>query len=842
MTVLTLKSDRTEAASRSVEETFNALDTRPSGLSATEAAERLERHGPNIVATHDISLPTIIMRQITGNPLFLVLAAATAVSYSLGQHVSSYYIFAMMAVSIVLGVWNEYGAERTVAALLKKISPTAIVLRDGERVEIPVARLTVGDIVLLSRGSIVPADLRIIETHGLEINQSALTGEPLPVGKTADPVSSPPHDLGTSTNLAFMGTSVESGSGKGVVLAIGKATEFGAIAKSTVFAKPQTGFEKGLTRFGALLVRVIFILTVVIFVVNAMLGRPLLESLLFALAIAVGLTPELLPVIVTVSLSHGAGVLARKKVIAKQLIAIENLGNMDVLCTDKTGTLTEGLIELVGHEDAQGRKETDVLTAALMTSDPVAHRRMTASIDAAIWRYAEKNRTSAETTSVTRVTEEPLDFDRRAMFAVVEQGGARELYVNGAPEFVLGQCPADVRARYQERFDALSAEGYRVTAVAKRTVPVQDAYGWNDVADLTFVGFLSFLDVPKLSAKQALAELQHLDVAVKIITGDSEIVTQKVCEEVGMAITGMLLGADIAEMTDDELAEKLPATNVFARMSPEDKGRIIATLRKAGHVVGYLGDGINDIPSLRAADVGISVNTAVDVAKDAAQIVLLSKGLEVITDGIREGRTTFNNTIKYILMGTSSNFGNMVSAAGASFFLPFLPMTPLQILLTNGLYDFSQFSISADSVDPEALVKPRQWNIGFIRNYMLFFGPVSSLYDFLTFGVMLYVFHATGALFQTGWFIESMMTEILVVFVIRTARVPFWKSRPGRWLARTCIGIVAVSLLLPFSPLAASLGFVAPPPSYFIILLVLVGTYLAIVETLKRFFFRSFMP
>ena len=820
-----------------VEETYAHLATRPAGLTKAEALERQGRYGKNALAEGGTTLPTIIVRQVTGNPLIIVLAVATAISYALGQHVSSYYIFAMMAVSVVLGVWNEYGAERTVRELLKKISPTAIVLRDDERTEIPVAEVTVGDVVLLSRGSIAPADLRLVEAHGLACNESALTGESLPVEKTAAPAATPAQ--GRPANLAYMGSTVEAGFGKGVVIRIGAETEFGSIAKSTVFAKPQTDFEKGLASFGSLLVRVILVLTAGIFIVNALFGHPILDSLLFALAIAVGLTPELLPVIVTISLSHGAGILAKKHVVVKQLIAVENLGNMDILCTDKTGTLTEGSIELVSYEDAHGKKTAATLQAALLCNDALAHRKvMGTGIDAAVWHYALKNHVHLE--DAVKIAGEPFDFERRMAFAVVEEGSARRLIVNGAPEAVLASCRGHDAEKLRARFDALSRDGYRVTAVAAKPVEEKAAYGWDDAAGSAFLGFLVFLDVPKLSAKQALAELARLDVAVKIITGDNEIITKKVCGEVGMEITGLLLGADIAALSDEALTEAALRANVFARTSPEDKARIIAVLRKAGHVVGYMGDGVNDIPSLRAADVGISVNTAVAAAKEAASIVLLSKGLKVVADGIREGRITFANTIKYILMGTSSNFGNMFSAAGASFFLPFLPMTPVQILLTNGLYDLSQLAIPTDRVDPESLHKPRHWDVRFIRNYMVFFGPISSVYDFLTFGVMLFVFHAQGALFQTGWFIESMMTEILVVFVIRTSRVPFWKSRPGNWLLGACLGIVFVSVLLPFSPLAASLGLVAPPLLYFFILLALVTTYLLLVEFLKRFFLVRF--
>ncbi len=824
----------------SFEDTLTRLQTRPSGLTSAEALERVRRFGQNSINGRHANLLTIVLRQITGNPLIIVLAVATFISFLLGQHISSYYIFGLIVVSVILGVWNEYGAEKTVEALLRKISPTTAVLRNDERTEIPVTQVTIGDIVLLSRGSIVPADLRLIEVQELQINQSALTGESAPVYKTADPLKTSSDDITELENIAFMGTSVDAGAGKGVVVRIGKDTAFGKIAQHAMYAKPQTEFEKGLSQFGSLLVKVILIFTVAIFVINGALGHPLLESLLFALAIAVGLTPELLPVIVTISLSHGAGLLAKKGVVAKQLIAIEDLGNMDVLCTDKTGTLTEGSIELVDFIDKHGKQDPSVLLASLYCNNAVVHRRISgSSIDTAVWHYALKHHIHPDP-HATKLHSEPFDFYKKAMFSVTEENGKTILRASGAPEFVLDACKQGKDMdMLQKLYASKSADGLRVIAIAEKQVTRKDAYTWDDASGLTFVGFLTFLDVPKLSAKEALADLQRLNVDVKIITGDNEIVTEKICREVGMDIIGIMQGSDIEALSDEELAKRVGGVNVFTRTNPEQKMRVVKALRAIGHTVGYLGDGINDIPSLRNADVGISVNTAVDVAKDAASIVLLSTGLDVIAEGISEGRKTFANTIKYILMGTSSNFGNMFSAAGASFFLPFLPMTPVQILLTNGLYDLSQLSIPTDRVDDESLVKPRHWDISFIRDYMVFFGPISSLYDFLTFGVLIYFIHAHTALFQTGWFIESMATEILVVFVIRTSRTPFFKSRPSGWLAGTCLGIVLASVLLPFSPFAASLGFMAPPPLYFLLLVILVSTYLLLVEILKTRFLKK---
>ncbi len=825
----------------SFEDTLTGLQTRLGGLSNTEALNRQREYGLNTIHKRNVNPLLIFLRQFKDNPLIIVLAVATLISFFLGQQISSYYIFALIFISVFLGMWNEYAAERTIDNLLKKISPTAVVMRNDEHLEIPVSQLTVGDIVILSEGSIIPADLRIIESKDMEVNESPLTGESKTVFKIANAVDLKSNNLTEMSNIAFMGTSVESGSARGVVINIAKQTEFGKIAKSALYVKPETDFEKGLTKFGQLLVKVILILTTAIFLINALLGHKLLDSLIFSLAIAVGLTPELLPVIVTVSLSHGAGKLAKKKVVAKQLIAIENLGNMDVLCTDKTGTLTEGNIEVVDYIDAEGHKNPQVLIAGLRCNTAIIHHKVAGNaIDVSIWHYAIKNHIHL-TANVSKVDEESFDYTRKAMFSVIAKEGKYSLIVKGAPQAILDWCVDDrQRKELAEKFSKLNQDGLRIVAIAEKEINKKEDYSWDDVKDLRFLGYLSFLDIPKTSAKEALMKLNKLNISIKVITGDNEIIAQKVCKEVGMNVAGVLTGPQMDKLTDEDLRKKVEQANLFTRVSPTQKLKIIQTLRDIGHTVGFMGDGINDIPALRSADVGISVNTAIDVAKDAAAIVLLRKSLDVIADGIMEGRRTFNNTIKYILMGTSSNFGNMFSAAGASFLLPFLPMTPVQILLTNGLYDLSQLSIPTDNVDHESLIRPRHWNINFIRNYMIFFGPISSVYDFLTFGVMIYIFHAQNALFQTGWFIESMATEILVVFVIRTSRSPFFLSKPSKWLLGTCVGIVLVSLLLPFSPLAGTLGLVTPPPLYFFILIILVSTYLILVEFMKHIFLRKY--
>lgn len=824
------------------DEILQNLHTATSGLTEVEVIKRQKQNGLNIIHKRNVNFLTIFLRQFTGNPLIIILAAATFISYLLGQQISSYYIFGIIIASVILGLWNEYSAFRTVDALLRKISPTALVERNSEKLEIPVSHLTIGDIVFLSQGSIIPADVRLIETKDLEVNQSALTGEARTVFKTSYSLPETPKGAMNIDNIGYMGTNVESGSGRGVVIRIGKNTEFGKIAETTSFVRPVTEFQKGLTTFGDLIIKVIIIMTIAIFGINWLLGHKLIDSLLFSLAIAVGLTPELLPVIVTVSLAHGAGKLAKKHIVIKQLISIENLGNMDVLCTDKTGTITEGKIDVIDYIDRHEKQNPQILDLALLCNSALVHHKILGNaIDVSLWEYANKKKIHPDK-DIKKLDEEPFDYNRKAMYTVIKQGNETKLIIKGAPDNVLALCKNIVdKKALHERLVALNEDGLRMVALATKQVPEKKEYTWEDVKDLTFEGYITFLDIPKKSAKEALEKLHSLNVQTKIITGDNEIITQKICREVGIPVKQVLLGNDLENLSEEMLLAKVNTVDVFARVTPEQKLRIIETLQKHGHTVGYMGDGINDLPSLHSADVGISVNTAVDVAKDAAAVVLLRKSLDVIADGIIEGRKTFSNTIKYILMATSSNFGNMFSAAGASFFLPFLPMTPVQILLTNSLYDISQLSIPSDNVDPESLVKPRHWNINFIKNYMLFFGPLSSIFDYITFGVMIFIFHAKGSFFQTGWFIESIATEILVIFVIRTARTPFFLSKPGKWLVLTCLTLASVGVILPFTPLAAALGLVVPPFRYFGILLLLIAAYLFLVETVKSIFLKRFI-
>ncbi|HET9947148.1 MAG TPA: magnesium-translocating P-type ATPase, partial [Patescibacteria group bacterium] len=732
------------------------------GLSSQEVLEHQKKYGLNVFYKQKTSVLNLLFRQITTNPLTVILLIATFVSYSLGQRVSSYYIFTMILLSVFLGFWNEFSAQKTVETLLKKISSTVLVIRNGKQEEIPASQITVGDVVFLSEGSIIPADMTLVEVKELEMNESVLTGESQTVYKS----------LSSKTeSLIFAGTSVVSGWGKGIVDAVGNQTRYGKIAGEVAFVKPITDFQKGLLDFGQLVIKVIILITIAIFAVNAFLGHSILESLLFSLAIAVGLTPELLPVIVTISLSHGAGKLAKKHVVAKQLIAIENLGNMDILCTDKTGTLTEGDIHLTDFKTLDGKQSLDILQKVLTFIPPHQHKHSNA-IDEALQSYAHSHMITIGENKVIDV--EPFSYEKKYSYAVIEEKGKRKIVVRGIPEVLFALSGKN---HVPKALIDLQNEGSRVVVVGEKEIGKKENYSDKDLQGIKIIGFVSFVDLPKKTAKQAIAHLHSLGVRVKILTGDSDLVTKKICDEVGLSIEGIITGDDLEKVSKEKFEELIEKNTIFARLTPEQKLLIVQTLQKQGHAVGYMGDGVNDLPTLHGADVGISVNTAVDVAKDAASIVLLRKGLDVVAEGIVEGRKTFQNTLKYILMATSSNFGNMFSAAGASFFLAFLPMTPLQILLTNGLYDFSQTTIPSDNVDKESLKKPRHWDIKFLRDYMIFFGPISSLFDFVTFGIMIFVFHASHALFQTGWFVESVATEILVIFVIRTSRSPFFLSR-----------------------------------------------------------------
>jgi Mg2+-importing ATPase len=825
------------AATLPGDEVLGRLQTSADGLSRDEAQARLAQGGPNALRSHGARPLTVLVRQLR-NPLLVLLVAAAVTSAAVGERTSALIILAIIGMSVGLGFVNEYRSELAVEALHSQLRHTALVIRDGQRSAVDVTEIVPGDVVRLAVGDVVPADLRLLQADGLECDEALLTGESLPAEKHSDPVRAPESSLDLPA-CAFMGTVVRQGTGLGVVVSTGGQTEFGAIALKLGERQPQTAFQLGLRDFSLLLVRVTVVLAGSILVINVVLGRSLLGSVLFALAIAVGLTPQLLPAIVTISLSTGAKRLAASKVVVKRLVSIEDLGNIAVLFTDKTGTLTEGRITFAAALDPDGGSSTAVLRAGLLCNDATVSNGQVIGgnqLDQALWQAPDAHLSGAE--GARRVATLPFDYQRRLASVLVEHGGQREVIVKGAPETVLARCTSVVPAA-QAVLDRQFAAGSRVIAVAARAAPESTALTVDDERDLDLVGFLTFIDRPKGDAGAALERLRRLDVQVKIITGDNDRVAQKVCADIGLAVDQTLTGSQLDRLDEAQLAAALAATTIFARVTPEQKSRLIRAQRSLGSTVGFLGDGVNDAVALHDADVGISVPTATDVAKDAADIVLLDKDLEILATGIVEGRRIFANTIKYVLMGTSSNFGNMFSAGGASLFLSFLPMLPTQILLNNLLYDASEMAIPTDNVDEEQLQRPAHWDTAFIRRFMTVFGPISSIFDFATFGIMIWVFHAHAPLFRSGWFVESLATQSLIIFAIRTRRVPFFHSRPSTPLALATVVCVTIGVVLPFSPLAHVLGFVALPAGFLAALMAMIVVYLALVELGKVRFYRT---
>ncbi|HWQ94603.1 MAG TPA: magnesium-translocating P-type ATPase [Gammaproteobacteria bacterium] len=824
------------------------LDAHLEGLTQAEAKDRLRRYGPNVLQKRPERALMIQFLLRLNNPLILLLLAASAVSAFTGEVAGALIIGVMVIASVALDFAQERHAERTAEKLRQSVAVHAQAVRDGQPREVMVAKIVPGDIVLLTAGDIVSADGRVLEARDFFVNQALLTGEPYPVEKHPGDLAGTVEEMGGAQNTVFMGASVVSGMAKILVCATGAETSVGGIAQTLARKAPRTAFELGTRQFGLLILRMTFLLVVFVLLVNALFHRPMLESLLFALALAVGLTPELLPMVVTVTLARGALRMAKKHVVVKQMIAIQNLGSMDVLCTDKTGTLTEAHIRLERHLDAYGRDSSEVLRLAYLNS--YFETGLKSPLDEAILEHEE-----IDVSAWKKIDEVPFDFERRRVSVLVDNGTTRLLAVKGSPEDILrlsthyaagaeaAHQPLDqaTLSRIQSLYDDLGREGFRVLGIAFREVARDHPHAVvSDETGLVFAGLAAFLDPPKQSAAGALAALAGSGVAVKVITGDNELVTRHVCKELGLAVTGMLNGSQIQQLDDQALQAHVEAVNLFCRVTPAQKNRIILALKARGHTVGYLGDGVNDAPSLHSADIGISVDSAVDVAKEAAEMILLRRDLHVLHDGVLEGRRTFGNVMKYIMMATSSNFGNMFSMAGAALVLPFIPMLPLQILLNNFLYDISEIAIPLDSVDEDDLKRPRHWDMAFVRNFMLSIGPVSSVFDFLTFYVMLKFLHAGEALFQTGWFVESLATQVLVIFVIRTRGNPF-KSRPHAWLIWSSLIVVAVGALLPYTPLAAQLGFVPLPPAFFVILGAMVAVYLVMVEMGKRWFYRHFV-
>ncbi|HEV8718702.1 MAG TPA: magnesium-translocating P-type ATPase [Candidatus Binatia bacterium] len=822
------------------------LGSSPEGLKSEEAARRLVQYGPNVFTSHRQRALLLEFLSRFRNPLVLLLLAASGISALTGEVTSFFIISAIVLMSVTLDFVQEHRAGQAAERLKQTVAVRVSVLRDGKAQEAPLSELVPGDVILLSAGNLVPADGRVLEAKDFFVNQALLTGEPYPVEKHPGDLTEPETALGNATNAVFMGTSVISGTARMLACRTGTNTALGEIAETLSHKAPQTAFERGTHDFGLLILRLTLLLVLFVLFVNAYFQRPWLESFLFAVALAVGLTPELLPMVVSVTLARGALRMAEKKVIVKRLAAIHDLGSMDTLCTDKTGTLTEARIRLERHLDALGRDSQRVLELAYLNS--YFETGLKSPLDDAILQHGDE----VDVSGWQKIDEVPFDFERRRVSVLVDNGKIRLLVVKGALEDILrlsthreGEGPNDLqpineaaRRRIQAQFEALGRDGFRVLGIAWKLEGNDHCHAIvDDETELVFAGFAAFLDPPKASAAAVLKSLAEDGVTVKVVTGDNELVTQHVCTRLGLPMIGVLTGAEIARMDDQALQARVETTNLFCRVTPVQKNRIILALKQRGHVVGYLGDGINDAPSLHSADVGLSVDSAVDVAKEAAALILLEHDLSVLHDGVLEGRRTFGNIMKYIMMGTSSNFGNMFSMAGASLVLPFLPMLPLQILLNNFLYDISEIPIPLDSVDADYLSRPRHWNMHFIRNFMLVVGPVSSLFDFLTFFVLLRVLHADEALFHTGWFVESLATQVLVIFIIRTRGNP-WRSRPSLFLTVTSLVVVAVAMLLPVTPVGVHLGFVSPPPLFFFILAGMVGVYLGAVEGVKQWFYR----
>ena len=825
----------------SPEEVLTRLGSGPDGLSPQEAAERLQRIGPNILATHRVRASAVLFEQIR-NPILVLLLGAALVSGLTGGGTNAAIIAVIVGLSVGLGFINEYRAQKAMTALRAKIHQEAEVRRGGNAFRVPVADLVPGDVISLRIGTIVPADVRLLEVDELECDEGVLTGESMPVVKSvASEGDRSPMD---QPGCAFLGTVVHQGSALGVVVRTGKGTAFGQIAAGLSEKPSQTAFEAGLSRFSRFLFAVAAILTAFIFVANVALSRPLIDALLFSLAIAVGIAPEMMPAIVTVSLSAGSRALAKKKVLVKRLVAIEDLGNIEVLFTDKTGTLTEGAISFERSLDATGNDNTNSLTLGLVCNEATLSDGVPVggnALDQALWSAVGAGREAegVEASAYQRQGVLPFDHERQMASVLVRDEHGRSILVSkGAPEAILSRC-VGVPAAAGGVLETLFSGGSRVVAVSSRPAEDIAELSTQNETGMELVGFLTFADRPKSDARAAIAQLGRLGVEVKVITGDNGLVAAKVCADIGLANKGVLSGTEIGLLDDDQLSEAIEKTTVFARIGPDQKSRIIKVARRAGKDVAYLGDGVNDAVALHHADVGISVDSGTDVAKDAADVVLLDKDLGVLADGVMEGRRIFANTMKYVLMATSSNFGNMFSAAGASLFLSFLPMLPSQILLNNLLYNTGQLVIPTDHVDLEALARPAAWDMKFIRRFMSVFGPVSSIFDFLTFWVMLSVLQAGHTEFRTGWFVESIATQTLVVYVIRTRRVPFFKSRPSLPMLLVPTGAALVGAVLPYTGVAHLLGFTPLPTTFFLLLFGMVIVYLCLVELAKTRFYRT---
>jgi Mg2+-importing ATPase len=827
------------------EQLLSALHATAGGLNPADVEPRLKQYGLNALEAQRKATALGLFLSQFKSPLVLILMGAAIVSGILGQWTDAIIVLAVVLGSTVLGFVQEYRAGNAVEKLRSQVTIKSNVLRGGQPQMLPSEQVVPGDVVLLSAGSLIPADGVVLVANDFFVNQAVLTGEAFPVEKQPGTVPAK-ASLAERTNCVFMGTSAGSGIAQMLVVQTGKATVFGQIAQRLRLRPPETEFERGIHRFGNLLTQVMLVMVIIVLAANLLLAKPLIDSLLFALALAVGLTPELLPAIISITLSHGAQRMAKRGVIVRRLNSIENLGSMDVLCTDKTGTLTEGVVRLDGAVDTAGQPSPAVLRYAYLN----AHLQTGLSnpLDEAIQAYAKQ--AGSDISADQKVDEIPYDFVRKRLSVVTANPqGERTLITKGALDNVLSVCnsvqsgdgaqPLDAarRAEIERLYSDWSAKGFRVLGVATRTVEGRTgAYARSDENGLTFVGFLLFFDPPKADVQQAIVDLAKRGVQLKIITGDNQKVARHVAEAVNLPVMGVLTGSELSELRDEALWHLAERTTLFAEVDPNQKERIILALQKTGHVVGYMGDGINDAPALHAADVGLSVDTAVDVAKEAADFVLLKTDLGILREGIDEGRRTFANTLKYILTTISANFGNMFSMAGASMLLPFLPLLAPQILLNNFLSDIPATTIAGDNVDPEWVEKPRRWNTAFIRNYMVLFGLVSSIFDFLAFGTLLYLFHASPEEFRTGWFIESLLTELVIALVVRTRHL-FFRSRPGTLLLASTLIVIGITLVLPYLPFISVFGFVPLPAPLMLAMIGLTAMYVLVTEFAKKYFY-----
>ncbi len=846
-----------EAAHGEIPQALELMTSIPTGLTQAEAEQRLDQYGPNEFAREE---RMTILGRLWGNiknPLVILLIVLGVISYLTGDLRASIMILVMVLLGIVLRFVQESRADNAAAELQAMVSTTATVLREGQRKEIPLRELVPGDVIALAAGDMVPADARLLTAKDLFLNQAALTGESMPVEKTPEAASKSTSAPLEMANLCFLGSNVESGAGTALVINTGSETYFGSLAKSIVGQRVLTSFDKGINAFTWLMISFMAIMVPLVFLFNGLSKHNWVEAFLFALAVAVGLTPEMLPMIVTVNLSKGAISMSRQKVIVKRLNAIQNFGAMDVLCTDKTGTITEGRIVLEKHLDVGGHPSERVLNYGYMNS--YFQTGLKNLMDEAILGHGDlEEELELKERKLRKIDEIPFDFSRRRMSVIVEDDqNIQTLICKGAVEEIMRLSTKveikgevlDVLPEYdikrKQLVSELNCQGFRVIAVAYRTFSGENDephYSVKDETELTLLGYLAFLDPPKETAPAALQELKGDHVTVKILTGDNDVVTHYICQKVGLPVENMLLGSAIEEMTEAQLAEAAQNTTVFAKLSPAHKERIIRALQSKGHVVGFMGDGINDAPALKAADVGISVDKAVDIAKESSDIILLENSLLVLDKGVMEGRRVFGNIVKYIKMAASSNFGNMFSVLGGSLFLPFVPMLPIQVLTNNLLYDFSQTPIPTDQVDPDWLEKPRKWSIGELRRFILFIGPISSIFDYMTFFIMLYIFKTwtNPDLFHTGWFVESLFTQTLIIHVIRTNKIPFIQSRASRSLTLTSLAIVLVGALLTVSPLAPALGLVPLPPLYWLLLAGMLMMYVVLTQVVKTWFYRKF--